>query len=106
MEKLLNYGSSLIAIAIYAICRSMGIDMFIPLWIILALLGLLFLIVDGIGLNFTNKSKGSFLDVNPEEINRTIEQRRKAAIDSSKFTTWICYVGFALFLCLVHCYIF
>ena len=106
MEKIINIGSFIVSIVIYAVCRFMGIDMFIPLWAMLALLGLLFLIADGIGANLINKNKGNFMDVSETEINHAIELRRKAAIDPSKFTTWICYIGVALLLCLIHCYIF
>ena len=106
MEKKINIASSIISVCIYAICRFMGIDMFIPLWVILASLGLLFLIVDGIGINFFKRTTGSFMDASETEINHAIELRRKAAFDPSKFTTWICYIGFAFFLCLIHCYIF
>ena len=105
MNKI-NLLSCLLIFILYAFCVLTNIDVFLILWALLAVLGLLFLLVDGIGLNLSNKKTGTFQEVAPEEINRQIELRRQAVFDKSKFTTWICYIGFALFLCLLHTYIF
>ncbi|MCF0109833.1 MAG: hypothetical protein HUJ57_07190 [Erysipelotrichaceae bacterium] len=93
-----------LVIALFFVLRNMGVDLFIPMWVITAIFGGLFFLSDNFILHVPENSKG-FLKMDEEVIDRMIEERREAARDNSVFTTYLVILAFPFLICLVLCYL-
>ena len=100
--------SALGVFAVYGYCIYQGIDMLLPLWISLAILGAIFYVADGMTIRRVNIRQAGYGAIAgaKEEHEYQSEQRKKVASDTSPISTIICSIGVALMLCLVHTYIF
>lgn len=93
---------------IYGYCISLEIDMVLPLWIALAIIGGIFYVADGMvirSVNIRSNGYGPIAGARAEHEYET-EQRKRAATDTSPISTILTTIGVALFLCLIHTYIF
>lgn len=91
----------------YAFCISQGIDVFLLLWCLLAILGLIFFIADHATAKTLDTKKNGLMGTSEEDIKNQIEDRRKAILeDKSPISTALVYASIPLFLCLLHNYIF
>lgn len=94
--------------AIYSYCIYLKIDMVLPLWIALAIIGGIFYVADGMvirSVNIRSNGYGPIAGARAEHEYET-EQRKRAATDTSPISTILTTIGVALFLCLIHTYIF
>ena len=98
---------SICVFGVYAFCISQSIDVFLLLWCLLAILGLVFFIADHATAKTLDTKKNGLMGTSETNIKNQIEDRRKAILeDKSPISTALAYAAIPLFLCLIHNYIF
>lgn len=106
MKKWILISSFAVVVLMYAIGYMMKIDLFLPLWGILIISGVLFYLSDGMSIRAANSRNYSFLDINKSELDYAESTRRKAGQDKSLISSIIVTISSAVILCLIHCYLF
>ena len=96
--------SALVVFLMYYLGIRAKMDLFILLWMLLALCGFVFWVSDGMVIRSANPKNHSFLDINQSELDYAAETRKKASENDNPVTTIIISVAIAAAICLVHCY--
>ena len=98
---------SLFVFGTYGFCTYLKLDLFLILWISLAVLGLIFFVADSATAKTLGSKKFNMFTTSETDINQQIEDRRKAILeDKSPLSTTLAYASIPLFLCLIHHYLF